>query len=390
MKRYLWLIPLFVILFVSFTGCTLQGNLTTSSVTSTTAGPVEVPAAISQLESLLESIYNVVNPSVVNIYVIENTAVLPPIDGITPQTPQFAGALASGFIWNTEGHIVTNNHVVENTSRITVTFYDGTVAEATLVGADPDSDLAVIKVDPASIQLQPVTIGDSSSLKVGQLTVAIGNPFGLQNTMTTGFISGLGRVLPANENLIGPSYNIPDIIQTDAPINPGNSGGVLLDDTGKVIGVTSAIATESGSSAGVGFAIPSEIVKKVVPSLISTGTYQHPWIGLSILSLNPDLAKAMDLSPNQRGALVESILPDSPAAEAGLIASEQEVTINGIQFGVGGDVIVAYNGQVVKSSDDVITYLAREGVVGQTITLTVLRNGQEIQVPVVLRARPSQ
>ncbi len=384
MKRCLLLTSLFVILMLVLTGCTLQGPLTTQ-----TAGqPIQVPAAVSGLEQLLESIYDSNTQSVVNINVIENTPVLPPINGTTPQSP-FAAALGSGFIWDTAGHIVTNNHVIENSTRITVLLYDGTTIEASLVGADPDSDLAVIKIEPGSLELKPVTLGDSNNLKVGQLAVAIGNPFGLQNTMTVGFISGLGRALPVDRALTGPNYNIPDIIQTDAPINPGNSGGVLLDDTGRVIGVTSAIATDSGSSAGVGFAIPSAIVQKVVPSLIASGTYQHPWIGVSILTLNPDLAKAMNLDPNQRGALVESVLPDSPADEAGIIGSEEQTTINGRLYGIGGDIILAFNGQTVKSSEDVIAFLARSGVVGQTVTLTILRNGQTIQVPVTLRARPN-
>ncbi len=403
MKRYLWLIPLFIVLVFSLAGCTLQSKLTganvssTPPVSSTTLAPnvsqqVKVPASVAGLEGLLESIYNNVNPSVVNIKVLQNTQVIPQITGlpgITPETPQYASALASGFVWDTQGHIVTNNHVVADTNRITVTFYDGTTVEASLVGTDPDSDLAVIKVDVPAAQLQPVTIGDSSQLKVGQMAIAIGNPFGLQNTMTVGFISGLGRLLPATQSLLGSHYSIPDIIQTDAAINPGNSGGVLLNDTGAVIGVTAAIATESGSSAGVGFAIPSAIVQQVVPELISTAHYQHPWLGVSVLSLNPDLAEAMNLDANQRGALVESVITDSPAEKAGLQAGQQQVTINGTQYGVGGDVIIAFNGQTVKSSDDLITLLARYGAVGQTVTLTVLRNGQEMQLQVTLGTRPS-
>ena len=187
----------------------------------------------------------------------------------------------------------------------------------------------------------------------------------------------------------GPTYSIPDIIQTDAAINPGNSGGVLLDDTGKVIGVTQSIATTSGSSAGVGFAIPSAIVKQVVPALIKTGHYDHPYLGISVISLDPDLASAMNLPPNQRGALVETVATGGPADKAGIKASQTPTTINGQQLTVGGDVIIAYNGQTVKSSDDLITFLARSGSVGQTVTLTVLRGGNQIQVQVTLGARPS-
>jgi serine protease Do len=207
--------------------------------------------------------------------------------------------------------------------------------------------------------------------------------------MTVGFVSGLGRVLPTNETALGPSYSIPDIIQTDASINPGNSGGVLLDDAGKVIGVTQSIASNSGTSSGVGFAIPSAIVQQVVPGLIKNGSYDHPYLGVSVTSMSPDLANAMSLPANQRGALIQGISAGGPAEKAGLQASRNEVTINGRTVAVGGDIILAYNDQTIKSSDDLITVLARSGSIGQTVTLTVLRSGQQIQVPVTLEKRPS-
>jgi serine protease Do len=284
---------------------------------------------------------------------------------------------------------VTNNHVVAGATRITVTFYDGTTVDATLVGTDPDSDLAVIKVDMLASQLHPVKIADSNQLKVGQLAIAIGNPFGLQGTMTVGFVSSLGRVLPNNSTALGPSYSIPDIIQTDASINPGNSGGALLDSSGMLMGVTYAIDTNSGSSSGVGFAIPSSIVQQVAPALIKNGHYDHPWLGVSITSMNPDLASAMNLPSNQKGALVQSVTTGSPAEKAGLQASQQQVTINGLPGKVGGDIITAYNNQEVKTTDDLITDLARSGVVGQTITLSILRGGKTVQVQLTLTARPT-
>ena len=385
MKRYRYLYFLLLILILSLAGCTSKGIITETSLTSApTTFQIEVPPAVSSLEELLESIYTVVNPSVVSIEILQDMSNPFPVEN--DATQQYLTGLGSGFIWDTEGHIVTNNHVIEDADRISVTFYDGTTVEATLVGVDPDSDLAVIKV--TSALSQPVMVGDSSRLKVGQLAVAIGNPFGYQNTMTVGFISGLGRLIPAADSLSGPNYNIPDIIQTDTSINPGNSGGVLLDHEGKVIGVTTAIATESGSSAGVGFAIPSTILQKVVPSLISSGRYEHAWLGISIRSLDPDLALAMNFEAGQRGALVVEVLAGSPAVAAGLLPSEEEVIINGIPRIVGGDVIIAYDGQTVKSSDDLITLLARNGVVGQTVVLTVLRDGEQLDVPVTLGARP--
>jgi S1-C subfamily serine protease len=385
MKRNLWIITALLTLAITLSGCTAQQGLTLTTtnsnppVTTSTLPQNSVPSSISGIETALESIYARTNPSVVNIQVL-----LAP-SAFNPE----GAALGSGFVWDTQGNIVTNNHVVDGATRITVTFYDGTVVDASLVGTDADSDLAVIKVNASGIQLQPVSVADSTEVKVGQLAIAIGNPFGLQGTMTVGFISGLGRLLPANENAVGPTYSIPDIIQTDAAINPGNSGGVLLNDIGEVIGVTQSIATTSGSSAGVGFAIPSAIVKQVIPALIETGHYDHPYLGISIVTLNPDLAGAMNLPSNQRGTLVATVTAGSPSDKAGIKANNSEVTINGQQTAVGGDVITAYNGQTVKSSDNLITFLARSGSVGQTVTLTVLRSGEQIQVQVTLGTRPS-
>jgi 2-alkenal reductase len=283
---------------------------------------------------------------------------------------------------------VTNNHVIDGASTITVTFYDGTTVDASLVGADADSDLAVIKVNPSGLQLQPVTVADSTAVHVGQLAVAIGNPYGLENTMTVGFVSAIGRLVSANQNPTG-SYSIPDIIQIDTPINPGNSGGVLLDDTGSVIGVTQSIATSSGSSSGVGFAIPSVIIQQVVPSLIDTGHYDHPYLGLTLTSLDPNITNAMNLPSGQRGALVVGVAPGGPSDKAGIKAGSTSFTDNGQQVTIGGDVIITYGGQTVKSSDDLITYLTNSGSVGQSVTLTVLRGGKQIQVQVTLGLRPS-
>ncbi len=238
----------------------------------TATGPVAAAGSVSDLETTLEQIYSQVNPSVVAIDVVEGASTSSGFGQLPQGHPSVpSGALGSGFVWDKDGHIVTNNHVVAGATKISVTFYDGTIVPATLVGTDPDSDLAVIKVNVPADQLTPVTLADSTQVKVGQLSVAIGNPFGNQNTMTVGFISALARSLPttrADASSQTGSYTIPDIIQTDTAINPGNSGGVLTDDQGKVIGVTAAIDSQSGSSAGIGFAIPSVIVQKVVPQLI--------------------------------------------------------------------------------------------------------------------------
>lgn len=348
-------------------------------------------------EDLLERIYAQVNPSVVHIRTVYKqqvvTQVVPEIPSLPiPQRPQelLRQGSSSGFVWDTFGHIVTNYHAVAEAERITVTFHDDLTVPTRVVGADPESDLAVVKVDVTTDMLHPARLGDSTSLKVGQLAAAIGNPFGLQSTMTVGIISGLGRVLPVDpDEAVGVSYTIPDIIQTDAPINPGSSGGVLVDDTGQMIGVTSAIISPVGASVGIGFAIPAVIVQKVIPSLIRTGGYQHPWLGLGGTTLTFDLAKSMGLKADQRGALVIEVIPGSPAAQAGVRGSDRQAVIDGQPVAIGGDVIVAIDGHTVKTFDDPITYLARATEVGQVVTLTVLRQGNPESLSVVLKARPT-
>ncbi len=375
--------------------------------TQTSPLPAVVPSGASgdllaAYQGTLEKIYTTVSPSVVNIHVVEQVTApnsdstqipgfpffnLPQGQGQQPQQ-QFQSALGSGFVWDQDGHIVTNNHVVSGADKIEVTFSDGTTVPATLVGADPDSDLAVIKVDMPANQLHPVQMADSTSIQVGQLAIAIGNPFGLEGSMTTGIISALGRSLPADETS-AQSYTIPDIIQTDAPINPGNSGGILVDTQGQVLGVTSAIESPVRASAGVGFAIPSAIVNNVVPALIKDGKYVHSWLGISGTSLTPDLAKAMNLDVSQRGALVEEVLPNSPAEKAGLRGSDQQVTIDGQTANVGGDVITAIDTQPILQMDDLIAYLAGSTKVDQKVTLTILRDGKQATLDVTLAARPS-
>ena len=417
-KRTISLSILVVFAMVALTACggvaLSTNNPNTSSApalpASTQAAPAPVQGSapssasgdlLAAYQGTLENIYTTVSPSVVNIRVVQKVAAS---DTITSQIPgfpffdlpqggqqapqQYQTALGSGFVWDANGNIVTNNHVVSGADKIEVTFSDGTIVPASLVGADPDSDLAVLKVDVAATQLHPVTLADSSVVKVGQLAVAIGNPFGLEGTMTTGIISAVGRSLPADENSTQ-SYTIPDVIQTDAPINPGNSGGVLVDVQGQVLGVTSAIESPVRANAGVGFAIPSAIVNNVVPALIKDGKYIHSWLGISGTTLIPDLAKAMSLDAGQRGALVEEIFPNSPAEKAGLQGSNKDVTIDGQNTKVGGDVITAIDNQPVVEMNDLIAYLARSTKVDQKVTLTILRDGKQEMLDVTLAARPS-
>jgi 2-alkenal reductase len=298
-------------------------------------------------------------------------------------------------VWDAQGHIVTNNHVIDSADQITVTFSDGTTVDAKLVGADPRSDLAVIQVDLPAAQLHPVTVGDSNQVKVGQLAVAIGNPYGLSGTMTQGIVSALSRSLPVDSSTSslqqqGGTYEIPDIIQTDAAINPGNSGGVLVDAQGSVIGVTAAIQSPVDANSGIGFVIPSSIVKRIVPALIQNGRYDHPYIGITGTSLTYDLAKAMSLDPSQKGAVVIDVVPNGPADKAGIHGSTSQVSINGSQVPVGGDVIIAIEGNAVTNFEDVSSYLINNTQVGQTVSLTILRQGSERTVQLTLGSLPQQ
>lgn len=374
-----------------------------SSGTGSNAQTSSIPNSdlLTAYQSALESIYSTVSPQVVNIMVLlpaTNSSNFQNIPGFgnnnnnNNQAPQVSEALGSGFFWDTNGNIVTNNHVVDGATKIEVTLSDGTTYPATIVGQDPYSDLAVIKASVPADKMHPVTLADSTQLKVGEIAVAIGNPYGFEGSMSVGNVSGLGRQLPSSQTdqTTGATYSIPEVIQTDASINPGNSGGVLVDINGQVIGVTAAIESNSGSNSGVGFAIPSEIVAKVVPSLISTGKYDHPYLGISGTDMTPDIAQAMNLPDTTRGALVVTVTAGGPAANANLQASNTTATINGIQTTVGGDVITAIDGTPVNSMSDIIAYLAIHTQVGQKVTMTILRNGQTQNVDVTLGTRPTQ
>ena len=356
-------------------------------------------ASLATLQGAYEGIYEKVLPSVVSITTTRTIA--PGASGIPempfgfefgqPETPQEYNqyGAGSGFVWDTQGHIVTNNHVIEDADIIRVRFANGASARAELVGTDPTNDLAVLKVALPTSQLKPVTLSDSTALKVGQIAIAIGNPWQLDGSMTTGIISALGRSYSIGDtDGSGLSFTIPDVIQTDAAINPGNSGGVLVDIQGELIGVTFAIESTVRANAGVGYAIPAVIIQKVVPVLIDQGVYVHPWIGISGGTLYPELAELMDLPASQRGALVNTVTPDSPAEEAGLIGSSRQAQVDGVDVTVGGDVITAVDGQPIEDFEDLVAFLARYTEVGQTITLTVLRDGKTIELDLTLRARP--
>lgn len=345
--------------------------------------PQQQAQSLTDFQSDLIQVYQDVNPSVVNIEVEVNAA-----SGAVYSDYSQSG-LGSGFVWDKQGRIVTNNHVVEDASRIVVTFSDGTTVEAELVGADPNSDLAVIQVDVPADQLVPVTMMDSDQIQVGQVAIAIGNPYGLSGTMTQGIVSALSRSLPVSSTEDGSSYTIPDIIQTDAAINPGNSGGVLVNTDGDVMGVTAAIRSSSDSNSGIGFVIPANIVVRVAPELIDEGEYAHTYMGISGMTLTMDLASAMDLDSDLKGVVVIEVAQGSPAEKAGLVRSTVRRSNAGEAIPTGGDVITAIDGQTVKTFEDLTSYLFANTQVGQTVTLTVLRQGREQAVKLTLGAIPS-
>ena len=333
-------------------------------------------------EALLINLYERVNPSVVNIDIAGR---------VGSALTEFGSG--SGFVLDTEGHILTNNHVVEDADRIYVTFADDVVAEARLVGRDAASDLAVIQVAQRDdIVLHPVELGDSDQVKAGQRVVAIGNPFGLAGTMTVGIVSAVGRTLPGDtfESSAG-RYSNPDIIQTDAQINPGNSGGPLLDSSGRVIGVNTAIRTDSDNRAnsGVGFAVPVNTVKRIVPQLIATGRVAYPYLGIT--SDNhftlAELSLELDL-PVRRGVLVAEVVSDGPAAQAGLFGGSDDVTVRGLPVRTGGDIIISIDGDPIDSFDQMISYLFNRTQIGQVIRVAFIRDGQMLETNLTVGERP--
>jgi S1-C subfamily serine protease len=302
----------------------------------------------------------------------------------TDSDPRGGGGIGSGFVYDDLGHIITNDHVVENSEKIVVTFLDGRSYNAKIVGQDVFTDLAVIKVDVGAETLHPLPLGDSSKLRVGEQIAAIGNPFGLSGSMTSGIVSQMGRLLPSQDR----GFQIPDIIQTDAAINPGNSGGPLLNMRGEVIGINTAIQSENGDFAGVGFAIPSRTVQKIVPALIEEKEYHHPWVGISGRDMDLDLAQVLGVE-DTTGFLVINVVEDGPAKKAGLRGFTEVKEIDGVRYQIGGDVILAVDGKVVRKIDDILIHLQREKSVGDQIVLQILRDGKVTDVVITLEERPN-
>jgi len=395
--------PVALVLALALFGCSLSSVLTGSATPAPQATPVpaatipplitaavqvaETPAGgqvstAFDLESKVIGVYDSASPGVVNItnkQVGYNFFMQP-----VPQE-----GTGSGFVYDQQGHIITNYHVIEGAEELSVTMSDETVVTARVVGSDPSNDLAVLQVDLPADQLYPIPLGDSQNLRVGQFVVAIGNPFGLERTLTTGVVSALGRVIESpDQRFIG------EIIQTDAAINPGNSGGPLLDLSGRVIGVNTAIFSPSQASAGIGFAVPVSSVRRVVPELIARGYYAHPWLGVRLLDVTPDwvdvLRQAgMDV-PVTEGVLLIEVVAGAPADQAGLRGGQRQVQIGNSILPVGGDIIIALDGEPIASTRDLTLYLDARTQIGQTIQVTFIRDGQELTLPATLTERPRE
>jgi len=363
------------------------------------AGPIQTVhsqnTVVDSETDLLRSLYARVNPSVVSI-VVRIPAAQATRQGQSPVNPnqpnqQFAQAAGSGWVYDKAGHIITNAHVVEGADRIEVTFSDGNMVRADVVGSDPDSDIAVIKATSDISAYAPLVLANSDEVTVGDRAVAIGNPFEQAGTMTQGIISGIGRSVEGLASAgNGQNYLIPSVLQTDAALNPGNSGGPLLNSNGEVIGVNEQIASQVRQSSGVSFAIPSNLVKQTADTLITDGKVVHPWLGISGTSLGLDINEALKLPENSKGAYVTGVSPNSPAFKAGLKGAASSNTVaNNAAVPAGGDIIVAIDKQPVKNFNDVLAYIFNKTKVGQTVTITVLRNGQQQDLQLTLGPRPT-
>ena len=297
--------------------------------------------------------------------------------------PGDTGSVGSGFVYDNLGHIITNAHVVDGATKATVTFLDGSQYNAEIIGIDKFTDIAVIKVSEKPRLLHPLQIGDSSQLHVGEQVAAIGNPFGLSGSMTSGIVSQMGRLLPSQDS----GFSIPDVIQTDAAINPGNSGGPLLNMKGQVVGINTAIQSMSGSNSGIGFAVPSNTAIKIVPSLIEDGEYHHPWIGISGRDIDPDLARVLELK-DAKGFLIITVVDGSPAEKAGLKGMTATQVIDGKEYPADGDIIISVDDKEVRKISDILIHLQREKSVGDTMVLGILRDGEFMHKFLTLVERP--
>jgi 2-alkenal reductase len=377
-----WFAFLLMVLALTALACLSPAPVTPATTpdsptaTPETSGNVEAQPTVAPLwetaiggESSLIDLYHGVNPAVVHIQIYG--------------PGNFPLGSGSGFLVDSDRHIVTNNHVVQGAEEIEVVFWDASRTRAQVIGSDLDADLAVLELDSVPEGIAPLELGDSDSVQVGQRVIAIGNPFGLQGTMTEGIISGLGRRLESQRegDSDGGRYSNPDIIQTDAAINPGNSGGPLLNLAGQVVGINSAIRSVSGLNSGIGFAAPVNTIKRLLPDLIRLGYYTYPWMGIGSPGQEIDLhmMEALDL-PQPTGVYITNVTPDGPADEAGLRAADSS--------GLGGDLLIAIDGNELIDFGDLVSYLVAHTEPGQLVELTIIRDGEFLQVPLTLGERP--
>lgn len=386
-RIYQWVAVLILVSLVAACQPLNLPGLSAPAATPTPAPAVSATLAplpfepVDALEGRVTQIYEQTRGAVVNI---TNRSIA--YDFFMQPVPQ--EGTGSGFVYDAEGHIVTNYHVVENAQELVVTLADGRSFPAQVVGTDPSNDLAVIGIQADNLPA-PIPLAENVSLRVGQFVIAIGNPFGLEGTMTMGIISSLGRVIQSPDGRF-----IGEAIQTDAAINPGNSGGPLLDLEGRIIGVNSQIVSASGASAGVGFAVPVSTVQRVVPQLIAQGHYNHPWLGIQMLDITPAFAKLLRDAgmtvPVDQGVLVVSVITDGPAAKAGIQGGDHTARFGTVNLPIGGDIITAINDTPVTTLQALTVYLEDNTQVGQTVQITLLRDGQTQTIPVVLAERPQQ
>ena len=369
-------VALVILVLLGGAGWVLRDTAALALEAATAGAPVATAAsafdeheAANELEAQIIGIYEQAGQAVVNI--TNRSYVYYRFMGAVPEE-----GTGSGFVYDAEGHIVTNYHVIENAQELLVTLANGQVCEAQVVGSDPSNDLAVIQIDAGEDLPAPLALGNSGNLRVGQFVVAIGNPYGLEQTLTTGVVSALGRVIEGAED----NSFIGEAIQTDAAINPGNSGGPLLDLQGRVIGVNSQIISPSGASSGIGFAVSANTVQRVVPELIAQGYYAHPWLGADMMPLTTSVVKVLreagvDLAA-ESGLLVLAVTTGGPAGEAGIQGGTQWVRLGRYQLQVGGDIITAIDGQPAPDLETLTVYMETETSAGDTVTLTVRRGDQ--------------
>jgi len=371
------------------TGLVSSGGGSTTTVAAPLSSPVASKSGEGESGNTVNQIYKADGNGVafVESQIAPEEAEASPFSPFGEEESQGGGtATGSGFVVDTEGHILTNNHVVENAEKITVKLGESDTARtAEVVGTDPSSDLALLKVDAPSSELHPLKLGDSSKVEVGDPVVAIGNPFGLDRTVTSGIVSALQRQIQAPDG-----FSISNVIQTDAAINPGNSGGPLINAEGEVIGINSQIETggsSSGGNVGIGFAIPINTAKSEIQTLISNGEVEHAYLGISGGTITPELAQDLNL-PVKEGVIVQEVVKGGPADKAGVQGSSTKATIEGAEVGLGGDIITEVNGKKVTSMEEIVT-LVEEAKPGEQFELNLLRRGQEEKATVTLGTRPS-